>query len=65
MKAGRAEHAAGENRIFWWKDGDGYAIVPPGSCDLFFDSRIEDEINRPGPMQAEPVNLVRRGTEQP
>jgi hypothetical protein len=22
-------------------------------------------INRPGPMQTEPVNLVRRGTEQP
>jgi len=30
-----------------------------------FDSRIAVVINRPGPMQAEPVNLVRRGTEQP
>jgi len=28
-------------------------------------SKIENCYYRPGPMQTEPVNLVRRGTEQP
>ena len=53
-------------RNFWWKAEASSAIVS-AAAGLHGSLRCEygRAFYRPGPMQAEPVNLVRRGTEQP
>ncbi len=60
--------------MFWWRKAGACGIVARLVVGVLFDLRILADrpavlgtmlIYRPGPMQAEPVNLVRRGTEQP